>query len=104
VLQLRTIASLNDLPDLVLVDGHRFLVPFRPATVNVIGAVNNTNSLIYKPGQTFGDYLRLSGGATKNGDKGSSFIIRADGTTLSKYGMASWVTLIPPGQWPKTPL
>ncbi|HKT50864.1 MAG TPA: polysaccharide biosynthesis/export family protein [Candidatus Angelobacter sp.] len=86
VLQLRPNGTLNDLPDLVLEDGDRFLVPFRPATVNVIGAVYNTNSFIYKPGHTFGDYLKLSGGATKNGDKGRSFIIRADGTTLSKYG------------------
>ncbi|HEU5414109.1 MAG TPA: polysaccharide biosynthesis/export family protein [Candidatus Angelobacter sp.] len=86
VLQLRPNATPDDLPDLVLEDGDRFLVPFRPATVNVLGAVYNTNSFIYKPGHTFGDYLKLSGGATKNGDKGRSFIIRADGTTLSKYG------------------
>jgi protein involved in polysaccharide export with SLBB domain len=89
VLQLKPNASLNELPDLVLEDGDRFLVPFRPATVNVIGAVYNTNSFIYKPGQTFGDYLRLSGGATRNGDKSRSFIIRADGTTVSKYGHSS---------------
>ncbi|HWG87287.1 MAG TPA: hypothetical protein VN679_05845 [Candidatus Acidoferrales bacterium] len=81
--------NLNEIPDLVLEDGDRFLVPFRPATVNVIGAVYNTNSFIYKPGQTFGDYLRLSGGATRNGDKSQSFIIRADGTTLSKHGHSS---------------
>jgi polysaccharide export outer membrane protein len=89
VLQLKPDSSLSELPDLILEDGDRFLVPFRPATVNVIGAVYNTNSFIYKPGQTFGDYLRLSGGATKNGDKGRSFIIRADGTTVSKYGHSS---------------
>jgi len=78
--------SLQDIPDLVLEDGDRLLVPFRPATVNVIGSVYNTNSFIYKPGKTFGEYLKLAGGATKNGDKSRSFIIRADGTTVSKYG------------------
>lgn len=78
--------SLQDIPDLVLEDGDRLLVPFRPATVNVIGSVYNTNSFIYKPGKTFGEYLKLAGGATKNGDRGQSFIIRADGTTVSKSG------------------
>ncbi|HST79372.1 MAG TPA: SLBB domain-containing protein, partial [Verrucomicrobiae bacterium] len=90
VLELKpTASSLDQIPDLVLEDGDRLLVPFRPATVNVIGAVYNTNSFIYKPGKTFGDYLRLSGGATRNGDKGRSFVIRADGTTVSRYGHSS---------------
>jgi len=87
VLELKPNAdSLSELPDLVLEDGDRLLVPFRPATVNVIGSVYNTNSFIYKPGKTFGEYLKLAGGATQNGDKGRSFIIRADGTTVSKHG------------------
>ncbi len=75
--------SIDALPDLVLEDGDRLLIPYRPATVNVLGSVYNSNSFIFKPGKTFGDYLRLSGGATKNGDKGRAFIIRADGTTVS---------------------
>jgi protein involved in polysaccharide export with SLBB domain len=74
--------NIDSLPDLVLEDGDRLLIPYRPATVNVIGSVYNSNSFIFKPGKTFGDYLRLSGGATRNGDKGRAFIIRADGTTV----------------------
>ncbi len=74
--------NIDALPDLVLEDGDRLLIPYRPATVNVIGSVYSSNSFIFKPGKTFGDYLRLSGGATKNGDKGRAFIIRADGTTI----------------------
>jgi protein involved in polysaccharide export with SLBB domain len=66
VLELKPNASsLSELPDLVLEDGDRLLVPFRPATVNVIGSVYNTNSFIYKPGKTFGEYLKLAGGATQ---------------------------------------
>jgi hypothetical protein len=30
-----------------------------------------------------GEYLRLSGGATRDGDKARSFVIRADGSTVS---------------------
>lgn len=87
VLELKPDASSVDaLPDLVLEDGDRLLVPFRPATVNVLGAVYNTNSFIFKPSKTVGDYLKLSGGVTKDGDKGRAFVIRADGTTVSKHG------------------
>jgi protein involved in polysaccharide export with SLBB domain len=87
VLELKPDANdLTEIPDLPLEDGDRLLVPFHPATVNVIGSVYNSNSFIYKPGKTVGDYLRISGGATKNGDKGHLFVIRADGTTISKQG------------------
>ena len=85
VLELKpTTSSLDQLPDLVLEDGDRLFIPFRPATVNVIGSVYNSNSFIYKPGKTVGDYLRLAGGTTKNGDKGRTFVIRADGSTVSR--------------------
>jgi protein involved in polysaccharide export with SLBB domain len=87
VLELKPTAdNLKELPDLMLEDGDRLLVPFKPATVNVIGSVYNSNSFIFKPGKTVSDYMRLSGGPTKNGDKGRSFVIRADGTTLSGNG------------------
>jgi len=87
VLELRPNANdLQAFPDLVLEDGDRLLVPFRPATVNVIGSVYNSNAFIYKSGKLFGDYLRLAGGTTANGDRGRAFIIRADGTTVSSRG------------------
>ena len=31
-----------------------------------------------------GDYLRLAGGTSKNGDNGRTFVIRADGSTISR--------------------
>jgi len=76
--------SLESLPDLVLEDGDRLFVPFRPATVNVIGSVYNSNAFVFKPGRTVGDYLQLSGGATRAGDKSKMFVIRANGATVSK--------------------
>jgi protein involved in polysaccharide export with SLBB domain len=87
VLELKPTANQIDaLPDLPLEDGDRLLVPFRPATVNVIGSVYNSNSFIFKPNKTVADYLRISGGTTRNGDKAHLFVIRADGTTLSSQG------------------
>jgi protein involved in polysaccharide export with SLBB domain len=87
VLELKpTSDNLDAIPDLALEDGDRLLVPFRPATVNVIGSVYNSNSFIFKPGKTVSDYLRVSGGATRNGDKAHLFVIRADGTTAGGQG------------------
>ena len=85
VLELKADASgTQALPDLVLEDGDRLLIPFRPATVNVIGAVYNSNAFVFRPGKTVADYLRLSGGARKDGDKGREFVLRADGSTVSR--------------------
>jgi len=67
-----------------LEDGDRLLVPFHPATVNVIGSVYNTGSFLYKPGKTVSDYLRLSGGSRRDGDKKHEFVVRADGSTVSR--------------------
>jgi protein involved in polysaccharide export with SLBB domain len=87
VLELKATANeLEAIPNLPLEDGDRLLVPFRPATVNVIGSVYNSNSFIFKPDKTVGDYLRVSGGPTRNGDKGHLFVIRADGTTIGGQG------------------
>jgi polysaccharide export outer membrane protein len=72
------------LPELVLEDGDRLLVPFRPATVGVIGSVYNNGAFVYKSGKTVADYLRLAGGARRDGDKGREFVIRADGSTVSR--------------------
>lgn len=84
VLELKPSANtLDAFPDLVLEDGDRLLVPFRPAIVNVLGAVYNSNAFIFKPGKTVNDYLRLSGGVSRDGDTRRAFVIRADGSTLS---------------------
>ncbi len=90
VLEIKPNATGADaLPDLVLEDGDTMLVPFRPATINVIGSVYNSNAFMYRPGKTVGDYLRLAGGATRNGDKGREFVIRADGSTISRQQHSS---------------
>ncbi|HET9088273.1 MAG TPA: SLBB domain-containing protein [Acidobacteriaceae bacterium] len=72
------------LPDLPLEDGDRFVVPVTPASVSVVGAVYDQNSFIYRRGNHIGDYLRISGGSNKNADRRHEFVIRADGSVLSK--------------------
>jgi len=72
------------LPDLMLEDGDNFVVPARPATVNLVGAVYNSNSFVFKRGKSVRAYLRLSGGITEEGDKKRIFVVRADGSALGK--------------------
>ena len=76
--------GIDALPDLPLEDGDQFVVPVTPATVNVVGAVYDQNSFLYRHGQHVEDYLRAAGGTTRNADKRHEFVIRADGSVISK--------------------
>jgi polysaccharide biosynthesis/export protein len=76
--------SAEGLPDLALEDGDAFIVPSRPSFVNVVGSVYNGTSFLYGPEKRLGDYLRESGGATRTGDERHAFLIRADGSVVSK--------------------
>lgn len=76
--------QLKDLPDLVLEDNDSFLVPSRPSTVSVIGSVYNQNAFLYRAEQRVSDYLARAGGPTRDADTGSIYVIRADGTVVSR--------------------
>ncbi|MGD0668500.1 MAG: SLBB domain-containing protein [Bryobacteraceae bacterium] len=78
--------DLSKLMNLQLEDGDKLVVPARPATVNVFGAVYNQNSFLYDPAQRVEDYLREAGGPTRTADKGHMFVIRADGSVLPRQG------------------
>jgi protein involved in polysaccharide export with SLBB domain len=84
VLELPEEASLKDIPDLPLEDGDRFVVPPRPSMVNVFGAVYNESAFIYKPEKRFSDYLAQAGGVTRDADAGAIYVLRADGSVISK--------------------
>jgi protein involved in polysaccharide export with SLBB domain len=76
--------SVGDLPDLVLEDGDRFFVPSPASTVAVYGSVYNQSNLIYRPGRTLDEYLQQAGGPTRTADAGSTYVLRADGSVMSK--------------------
>ena len=84
VLGLPESAQLNDLPDLPLEDGDRFVVPPPPSMVSVIGSVYGESSFVYKPDKRVADYLVEAGGATKSADERSMYVLRADGSVKSK--------------------
>lgn len=77
-------ANMADLPDMLLEDGDHLVIPSRPATVNVIGAVYNENSHLYRPGKQISDYLRAAGGKKPQADGAHMFVIRADGAVVGK--------------------
>lgn len=74
----------NDVPDVVLEDGDRLFVPVRHSSVGVYGAVYNQGNFVYKPGKKLDDYLKQAGGPTRAADKGSVYVLRADGSVFAK--------------------
>jgi polysaccharide export outer membrane protein len=84
-------SQLADVPDLPLENGDRLQIPSRPATVSVYGAVYNEGSFVYKADQRVADYLAQSGGATRIADTGATYVLRADGSVISKR-QSGWIT------------
>ena len=80
----------RDLPDLALEDGDRIYIPARPTTVGVFGSVFNAASYLHSPGRTLDGYIQLAGGLTKGADNDSVFVVRANGTVVSKLQGAGW--------------
>jgi polysaccharide biosynthesis/export protein len=77
-------AELASVPELALEDGDRLVIPAKPSTIGVIGAVYNQNTFIYDSGKRVSDYLQLAGGTTRDADNGRIYIVRADGTVTGK--------------------
>lgn len=77
-------SSISDIPAISLENGDKFVVPFAPANVNVVGAVYDQNSYLYRKGRNLGYYLQLAGGANRNADWRHAFLIRADGSVVSR--------------------
>lgn len=79
-------ASVGDLPPIALEDGDRFVIPHRPAVVTVIGAVYNQGSFLFNPKRKVNDYFALAGRNTPIADKRHMFVLRADGSVLTREG------------------
>jgi len=85
----------NSEHDLKVQSGDRLIVKKRPDYINVLGEVYNPTALLCTEGRTAGDYLNQVGGANDNADEDQIYLVRADGTVISKkqegmWGIASW--------------
>ena len=79
------------LPDFALENGDSLSVPARGTSVGVFGSVFNTGSFVFVANHTTEDYLHLAGGPTRGADKGSMFMIRANGSVVSaQQGSSFW--------------
>jgi len=75
--------------DIELEDLDRLTVPDRPSYVQVAGAVYNQTSFVYTPEGTVSAYLQKSGGMTKNADEDEVYVLKVDGTAVSKRNCGS---------------
>jgi polysaccharide export outer membrane protein len=75
-------SNISAIAGISLEDQDRFIVPAKPVTVNVLGAVYNSNAFVHSAAQRVADYLRQAGGPTRNADEGRAYIIQANGSVL----------------------
>jgi protein involved in polysaccharide export with SLBB domain len=76
--------SVDSLPNLPLLDGDRFIVPPKPSSVNVVGAVYEQSSFLFDSQRRVFGYLKQAGGANRDADNKHAFVIRADGSVMSR--------------------
>jgi len=70
--------------DVEVVSGDSIMIPENPRSVTILGNVYNPTSLAYAPGKTVSYYLSQVGGTKKNAEESEMFIVRANGTVVSK--------------------
>ena len=79
--------SLDDIPDLALEDGDKFVVPRVPSSVHVEGQVYSANAFVFTRGRQVRDYIKMAGGPSRQADAKRTFVMRADGSVYSQqYG------------------
>jgi len=83
-------SQMRELPDLVLEDGDVLNIPSRPSTVAVVGTVYNENAFLYREEKRVSDYLAQAGGPTKDADIDSLYVIRSDGSVISRRQSGRW--------------
>jgi len=84
VLEVPEEGSLKDIPDVALEDGDRLFLPERPSSVAVFGSVYSEAAFLYRPEKDVTDYLGQAGGPRKEADERSMYVVRADGSVVSR--------------------
>lgn len=70
--------------DLEMKGGDTLTIPADPAAVNIIGQVYNPSSIIFALDEDVDYYLEQVGGPTQEADEGGMYVVKADGTVVSK--------------------
>jgi protein involved in polysaccharide export with SLBB domain len=72
--------------DIVLKDGDQLLVPRVTQEVTVIGEVQSSTSHLYRADLSRDDYIGMSGGLTPRADEDRIYVVRADGSVVTRSG------------------
>ena len=74
--------------DILLDDGDSIFIPQIPASVSIIGSVNNSISVPFESSKGINYYIRRAGGLTRHADKSGIYVLRANGEAISKFTMS----------------
>lgn len=78
-----SVSKLVELPDIQLEEGDRIHIPSYNHYVMAVGAVHNDNSILWRSGRTVEEVIDVAG-LSEGADLDSAFLLRADGTVVSK--------------------
>jgi hypothetical protein len=76
--------------DLELEEGDTLDIPMTPSTVMVMGRVYNPNAILYNKDKPLEFYLNKVGGPAENADEKRIYLVKADGTVLSRTQSSFW--------------
>jgi protein involved in polysaccharide export with SLBB domain len=76
--------------DLELEEGDTITIPPIPSSVNVLGRVYNPTSLIYEEQHPVTYYLAQTGGLREEADDDHIYLVRTDGTVISRAQERRW--------------
>ncbi|MBI5587928.1 MAG: SLBB domain-containing protein [Deltaproteobacteria bacterium] len=74
--------------DLILESGDTVFIPETPSQVQVMGSVYNQTAFVYSKQDTVSTYLKKAGGLTKDADDDELYVLKVDGTAVSKRASA----------------
>ena len=76
-------SKVTDLPDMLMEDNDRLIIPHRPSTISVVGNVYNPGSFIVDPHSNSGAYLEMAGKGKPQSDLHHAFVLRANGVVVA---------------------
>ncbi len=76
--------------DIELEEGDSLHIPLTPSTVMVMGRVYNPNAILYTKGMPLEHYLNKVGGPAENADKKRIYLVKADGSVISRTQSSFW--------------
>ncbi|MDH4267105.1 MAG: SLBB domain-containing protein, partial [Deltaproteobacteria bacterium] len=76
--------------DIELEEGDTLNIPMIPSTVMVMGRVYNSNAILYTKDKPLEFYLNKVGGPAENADEKRIYLVKADGTVLSRTQSSFW--------------